>query len=71
MWPERVGVSMRALETNNGLRRSALSRAESKVMPFESRKRMEAKHTPETDVTMRHHDIDGDRLDSSALTFPR
>ena len=42
------------------------------VRPFEVREWMEGEHTPETDLTKCHQDLeDGDRFESSDLRFKR
>ena len=48
------GFGTQDFEGNTELRRSAFSRAESAVVPFEVRKGMEGEHTPETDLTRCH-----------------
>ena len=53
-------------------RHSALSRAESAVVPFEVREGMEGEHTPETDKA-RHHQVleEEDKFESSFLRLDR
>ena len=46
----------------------AFPHAVSAVRPFEVREGMEGEHTPETDLTRRHQDLEeGDRFESSDL----
>ena len=46
------------MEAKTEMRYSALSMAESAVMPFEVRDRIEGEHTLETDLTRHHHDLE-------------
>ena len=63
---------MQDFEGNTELRRSAFSRAESAVVPFEVRKGMEGEHSPETALT-RYHKVleEGDKFESSFLRLDR
>ena len=55
-------------DANTEFRHSAFSRAVSAVRPFEVREGMEGEHTPETDLTTHHQDLEeGDRFESSDL----
>ena len=53
------------LEGNTEFRHLAFSCAVSAVRPFEGREGMEGEHTPETDLTRRHQDLEeGDGFES-------
>ena len=53
-------------------RHSAFSCAVSAVWPFKVREGMEGEHTPETDLTRHHHDLEeGDRFESLDLRLER
>ena len=59
---------MQDFEGNTELRRSAFSRAESAVVPFEVREGVEGEHTPETDSTRCQQVLkEGDKFQSSVL----
>ena len=63
---ETDGFRTQDLEANTEFRHSAFSCAVSAVRPFDVREAMEGEHTPETDLTRRHHDLEeGDRFESS------
>ena len=63
---ESDGFGTQDLEANTEFRHSAFSRAVSAVRPFEVREGMEGEHTPETDLTRCHHDLqEGHRFESS------
>ena len=69
---ESNGFGTQDLEANTEFRHSAFSRAVSTVRPFEVREGMEGEHTPETDLTRSHQDLEeGDRFQSSDLRFER
>ena len=69
---ESHGFGTQDLETNTEFRHSAFSRAVSAVRPFEVSEGMEGEHTPETDLTLHHQDLEeGDRFDSPDLRFLR
>ena len=56
------------LAANTEFRHSAFSCAVSAVRPFEVREGMEREHSPETDITRYHQDLEeGDRFESSDL----
>ena len=52
------------LEVNTEFKHSAFSLAVSAVQLFEVREWMEGEHTPETDLTRCHHDLEGNRFES-------
>ena len=55
---------MQDLDANTELRHSAFSCAVSAVRPFEVREGLEGEHTPETDLSRRHQDLEeGDRFE--------
>ena len=69
---ESNGFGKEDLEANTEFRHSAFSRALSAVWPFEVREGMEGGHTPETDFTRCHQDLEeGDRFESSDLRLER
>ena len=55
---ESDGFGTQDLEANMEFRHSAFSCAVSAVQPFEIREEMEEKHTPETDLTRYHQDLE-------------
>ena len=62
------GFGAQGFEANTEFRHSAFSRAVSAVRPFELREGMEGEHTPETDLSRCHQDLEeGDRFESSDL----
>ena len=68
MGTESEGFGTQDLEANTELRHSAFSHVVLAVQPFGVRARMEGEHTPETDLTRRHQDLEeGDRFESSDL----
>ena len=72
MGTESDGFGTQDLEANTKLRHSAFSCAVSAVWPFEVREGMEGQHTPETDLTQHHQDLEeGDRFESSDLRLER
>ena len=69
---ERDGFRTQDLEANTEFRHSAFSCAVSAVRPFEVREGTEREHTPETDLTRCHQDLDeGNRFESSDLRLER
>ena len=65
---ESDGFGTQDLEANTEFRHSAFSCAMSAVRPFEVREEMEGEHTPETNLTRRHQDLEeGDRFEGSDL----
>ena len=69
---ESDGIGTQDLEANTEFRHSNFSRAVSAVRPFEVREEMKGEHTPETDLTRRHQDLEeGDRFESSDLRLER
>ena len=65
---ESDGFGTQDFEANTEFSHSAFSRAVSAVWPFEVREGMEGEHTPETDLTRCHQDLEeGDRFESSDL----
>ena len=70
MGRESDGCGTQDLEAKTEFRCSVFSRAVSAVQPFEVREGMEGEHTPETDLTRCHQDLEaGDRFESSDLTL--
>ena len=66
---ESNGFQTQDLNANTKFRHSAFSRAVSAVRPFEVRDGMEGEHTPETDLTRCHQNLEeGDRFESSNLS---
>ena len=64
-----MGFGTQDLEAKTEFRHSAFSRAVSDVQPFEVR---EGEHTPETELTRCHQDLEeGDRFESSDLRLER
>ena len=62
------GFGIQDLEANMEFRHSTFSRAVSAVQPFDVREGMEGEHTPETDLTRHHEDLEeGDRFENSVL----
>ena len=55
---ESDGFWTQDLEANTEFIHSAFSHAVSAVQPFEVREGMEGEHTPETDLTRCHHDLE-------------
>ena len=69
---ESDGFGTQDLEANTEFRHSAFSGAVAALRPFEVRERMEREHTPETDLTRCHQDLEeGERFESSDLSFER
>ena len=69
---ESNGFGKQDLEANTEFRHSAFSHAVSAVQPFEGREGMQREHTPETDLTRHHQDLEeGDRFESSDLRLER
>ena len=65
---ESDGVGGQDSEANKEFRHSAFSHSVSAVWPFEVRERMEGEHTPETDLTRCHQDLEeGERFERSNL----
>jgi len=63
---ESDGCGTQYLEANTEFKHSAFSRVVSAVWPFEVRDGMEGEHTPETDLTRCHQNLEkGDRFVSS------
>ena len=58
MGKESNGFRTQDFDTNAELRHSAFSHAVSAVRPFEVREGMEGEHTPETDFTRCHQDLE-------------
>ena len=56
---ESDGFGRQDFEANAEFRHSAFSRAVSAVRLFKVREGMEGKHTPETDITRHHQDLEG------------
>ena len=72
MGTESEGLGTQYLKANTELRHSALSRAESAVVPLEGREGMGGQHTLETDLTRSHRVLeDGDKFESSFLRLDR
>ena len=70
--PESDELGTQDLEANSEFRHSAFSCALLAAWPFEVMEGMEGEHTPETDLTRCHQDLeDGDRFESSDLRFKR
>ena len=68
MGTESNGFGTQDLETNTEFRHSAFSCAVSAVQPFEVREGMEGEHTPETDLTRCHQDLEeGDRFEKDVV----
>ena len=66
MGTQSDGFGTQDLEANTEFRHSAFSRAVSAMRPFEVKDGMEGEHTPETDLTRCHQDLEeGDRFESS------
>ena len=58
---ESDGFGTQDLEANTEFRHSAFSCAVSAVRPFELWEEMEGEHTPETDLTRQHQNLEGER----------
>ena len=58
---ESDGFRTQDFDANMEFRHSAFSRAVSAVWPFEVREEMEGEHTPETDLSRRHQDLEEGR----------
>ena len=68
MGTESDGFGKQDLEAIMEVRHSAFSHAVPAVWPFEVREGMEGKHTPETDLTGHHQDLEeGDSFERSDL----
>ena len=69
---ENDGFETQDLEANTGYRHSAFSCAVSAVRQFEVREGMEREHTPRTDLSRCHQDLEeGCRFESSDLRLER
>ena len=66
---ESNGFGSKYLKANMEFRHSGFSRALSAVRPFEVREGMEVEHTPETDLTRCHQDLEGESFESSDLRW--
>ena len=68
---ESDGFRTQDFDANTEFRHSAFLRAVLAVRPFEVREGMEGEHTPETDLTRCHQDLERDRFESSDLRLER